>query len=146
MKLKLLVAALFVVALALWFPMAATSSGPITFTSPAAGAALSGTQAYVISGTITPIPTLPDNVFIAVNPQGSNLVFDVQEVSLASNGTFSYSTNVGGNSGWTPGTYVITVFDSYANLGTTTFLYDMSTNTTSSSSSVTSSNSTTMRS
>ena len=121
MKLKFLAVALIAVALALWFPMAASSSGPITFTSPAAGASLSGTQAYVISGTISPTPSLPDNVFIQVSPQGSTLVVDAQQVALANNGTFSYSTNVGGNSGWTPGTYIITAFDSYANIGTTTF-------------------------
>ena len=123
MKLEVLVVVLLV-ALMLGFPMAAGTASSITFTSPAAGTSLSGTQTYVISGTISPTPALPDNVVIEVTPQGSHDVLDAQTVRLSDNGTFSYSTNAGGNTAWTAGTYSITARDSYGTIGTISFVYE----------------------
>jgi|GEM_PF-5237129 peptidoglycan hydrolase CwlO-like protein len=102
---------------------AAAATGSITFSSPASGAPLSGQAIYTISGTISPTPTLPDNVFISVNQVGSSNVLDAQTVSVTGTGTFSYATNAGGNSAWVTGTYVITATDSNGATGTTTFSY-----------------------
>ena len=102
-------------------PMIATAAGSITFTSPAAGASYSGSQAYTISGTISPAPTQPDQVGLTVkNPSGQTV--DIASVSVSS-GSFSYSTAVGGTSAWVTGTYTITALDSYGATGTTTFSY-----------------------
>jgi len=95
--------------------MVTATSYTMTFTSPAPGTNYTGTQAYTISGTITPIPGQEDNVAITVHAQGSPLSLDEQNVPLVRNGSndyFSYATNVGGNSAWTPGVYVINATDS----------------------------------
>ena len=102
---------------------AAAATGSITFSSPTSGASIVGTASYTISGTISPTPTLPDNVFISVNQVGSSNVLDAQTVSVTGTGTFSYATNAGGNSAWVTGTYVITATDSNGATGTTTFSY-----------------------
>ena len=102
---------------------AAAATGSITFSSPTSGSSLSGQAGYTISGTISPTPSLPDNVFISVNQVGSSNVLDAQQVSVSATGTFSYVTNAGGNSAWVTGTYVITATDSNGATGTTTFLY-----------------------
>ncbi len=122
MKLRLLVIPLLL-ALALSPLAAAAATGSITFTSPSPGASLSGTQSYTISGTISPTPSLPDDVFIEVQPQGSSTVLDFSNVAVTASGTFSYTTNVGGNSEWVSDTYVITATDSNGATGTTTFEY-----------------------
>ncbi|MDG6913886.1 MAG: hypothetical protein JRN12_00210 [Nitrososphaerota archaeon] len=102
-------------------PMIATAAGSITFTSPAAGASYSGSQAYTISGTISPAPTQPDQVGLTVkNPSGQTV--DIASVTVSS-GSFTYSTAVGGTSAWISGTYTITALDSYGATGTTTFTY-----------------------
>jgi len=121
MKLQLLAIPLLV-ALIL-SPLAAAAAGSITFSSPVAGAAYSGQGAYTITGTITPTPSLPDNVNIVVTLQGQSTPLDVEQVSVAAGGTFSVSTLYGGNAAWVTGTYVITASDSSATTGTTTFTY-----------------------
>ncbi len=50
-------------------------------------------------------------------------MLDVADVAVMASGTFSYTTNVGGNSEWVPGTYVITATDSNGATGTTVFGY-----------------------
>jgi uncharacterized protein YoxC len=123
MKLQFLALPLLV---ALMFsPMlASATSGSITYSSPVSGATYTGVASYTISGTITPTPTLPDNVAITVTLQGgSPSPLDEQTVAVGAGGTFSYSTNAGGNAAWVTGTYVITAFDSNGATGTTTFKY-----------------------
>ncbi len=128
MKLQLLAIPLLL-ALVLSPLAAAAATGSISFTSPTAGSSFTGTASYTISGTITPTPTLPDNVFISVtNPAGA--VVDAQQVSAAAGGTFSYPTNVGASSAWSSGTYTITATDSNGATGTTTFKYTASVSTT----------------
>jgi len=106
--------------------VAAAANGSITFSSPTAGTALSGVASYTVSGTITPTPNLPDNVNIQVTEQGSSQVLDAANVAVGAGGTFTYSTNAGGNSAWTTGTYVISASDSNGATGTTTFTYKAS--------------------
>jgi hypothetical protein len=48
----------------------------MSYTSPSLGESLVGNQAYTISGTIYPIPALPDNVSIEVQLLGSSTVLD----------------------------------------------------------------------
>jgi trimeric autotransporter adhesin len=130
---KLQILALPLLAVLMLSPMLATaSSGSITFSSPTSGATFTGTQSYTISGTITPTPTLPDNVVITVTLQGgSPSPVDEATEAVSSTGTFSYSTNVGGSSAWITGTYLISAFDSYGTTGTTTFKYTSAPTTTS---------------
>ncbi len=122
MKLQLL-AAPILVALILSPMFAAAAAGTIAFSSPAAGSSFSNTGAYTITGTISPTPTLPDNVVITVTLQGSVSPVDEQTVAVGAGGTFSYATTYGGAADWTTGTYTITAFDSSAATGTTTFKY-----------------------
>jgi prefoldin subunit 5 len=123
MKLQFLALPLLV-ALMLSPMLASAATGSITFSSPSAGSSYSGTTAYTISGTITPTPTLPDNVVITVTLQGgSPSPLDEQTVAAGAGGTFTYSTNAGGSAAWVSGTYVITAFDSNGATGTTTFKY-----------------------
>ena len=115
------IAAVTIAVALLLVPMASSAAGSITFTSPAAGASYSGSQAYTIAGTISPTPTQVDNVGITVkNPSGQTV--DVGNVPVSSGG-FSYSTAVGGPSGWVTGTYTISAQDSYGASGTATFTY-----------------------
>jgi len=104
-------------------PMLAFAASSISFTSPAAGASYKGTQSYSITGAVSPIPTQPDNVFIAVkNPSGATV--DAASVSVSlSTGGFTYATATGGSSNWVSGTYTITATDSYGVTGSTTFAY-----------------------
>ena len=122
MKLQLLSIPLLVALLL--SPLAASAAtGSITFSSPATTFAPIGSTAYTITGTITPTPTLPDNVNIQVTEQGASGVFDATNVAVTAGGTFTYSTYAGGNSAWTSGTYVITATDSNGATGTQTFKY-----------------------
>jgi len=111
---------------------AAAATGSITFSSPAASTVYSGQGAYTISGTITPTPSLPDNVNVVVTQQGQSTPLDVETASVQAGGVFSVSTLYGGNSAWTSGTYVITASDSTGASGTITFTYHSSGTTTSS--------------
>jgi len=106
-------------------PMAASAvTGTVSFTSPTSGASYSGTQSYAISGSISPAPTLPDNVAIAVTNPGGQVVDFQQEAVQAGGSWTTYNTNVGGNPAqWTTGTYTITVSDSNGATGSTTFKY-----------------------
>jgi len=122
MKLQLL-AAPILVALILSPMFAAAAAGTIAFSSPVAGSSFSNTGAYTITGTISPTPTLPDNVAITVTLQGQVSPVDEQTVAVGAGGTFSYATTYGGAADWTTGTYTITAFDSNAATGTTTFKY-----------------------
>jgi trimeric autotransporter adhesin len=123
MKLQLLAVPLLM-ALILSPMFAAAATGSIAFSSPAAGSSFKMTSAYTITGTITPVPTLPDNVVITVTLQGgSPSPLDEQTVAVGAGGTFSYATNVGGSAAWVTGTYVISAFDSNGATGTTTFTY-----------------------
>ena len=125
MKLQLLSIPLLVALLL--SPLAASAAtGSIAFSSPATTFAPNGSTAYTITGTITPTPTLPDNVNIQVTEQGASGVFDATNVAVAAGGTFTYSTYAGGNSAWTSGTYVITATDSNGASGTQTFKYTSS--------------------
>jgi len=104
-------------------PMLAFAASSISFTSPASGTTYKGTQSYSITGTISPIPTQADNVFISVkNPGGATV--DAASVSVSlSTGGFTYATATGGSSNWISGTYTITATDSYGVTGSTTFAY-----------------------
>jgi len=126
MKLQLLAAPLLV-ALILSPMFAAAASGTITFSSPTAGTALSGTATYTITGAVFPAPSLPDNVVITVTLQnGSPSPLDETTVAVGAGGSFTYVTNAGGSAAWVTGTYVITAFDSNGATGTTTFTYTAS--------------------
>ena len=118
----------------------AGAAGTITFSSPVAGSSYSGTQTLVINGTISPNPTPPDELNIIVTQQGSSTPLIAQNVQVGPfTGIFTLTTNVGGNAAWTPGTYVITVSDSYGNGATTTFTYTGTGTTTTTTSSTTTS-------
>jgi archaellum component FlaC len=122
MKLQLLAIPLLLALLVSpFFAMAATES--VAFSSPTAGSSYSGTQAYTISGTISPAPTLPDNVAISVTNPNGQLVDQTSEAVQAGGSWTSYSTNVGGNSNWVSGTYTISVSDDTGPIGSTTFKY-----------------------
>jgi hypothetical protein len=115
------VAAVSIALALLLVPLASTAAGSISFTSPAAGASFSGSQAYTISGTVSPAPTQADGVGITVkNPAGQ--VVD-QDTAAVTSGAFSYSTAVGGTSSWTTGTYTISATDSFGATGSATFTY-----------------------
>jgi len=91
MKLQLLSIPLLVALLL--SPLAASAAtGSIAFSSPATSFAPVGSTAYTITGTITPTPTLPDNVNIQVTEQGASGVFDATNVAVGTGGTFTYST------------------------------------------------------
>ena len=119
---SLLVATGIIAALVL-SPMVAVAAGSITFTSPAAGTILKGTQSYSITGAVSPIPSQPDSVFIAVkNPSGTTV--DAADVAVSlSTGTFDYATATGGSANWVTGTYTITATDSFGAIGSATFSY-----------------------
>jgi hypothetical protein len=112
----------------------ATTTTPTTvgmsYTSPSLGESLVGNQAYTISGTIYPIPALPDNVSIEVQLLGSSTVLDSSIRAVTASGNFSYTTHVGEPHGWTSGPYLITVTDSNGLKATTTFEYEASATTT----------------
>jgi hypothetical protein len=112
---------------------ASTSATPtvgITFTSPTLGESLFGNETYTISGTIYPIPALPDNVSITVQLLGSSTVLDSSIQPVTPSGNFSYTTHVGGSHPWTLGPYLITATDSNGLKATTTFEYGTSATTT----------------
>jgi len=100
-------------------PLTANAAGIVTFTSPTAGATLSG--AYVISGTVSPAQTGPDQVFIKItNPSGA--IVNVYDTPATENtGAFSQSATTGSGSEWISGIYTITATDSYSATGSTTF-------------------------
>jgi len=100
-------------------PLTVFAAGTVTFTSPTSGSTVSGP--YTITGTVSPAPTLPDNMFIKVtNP--SNNVVDVADVPVTTGtGAFTYSTTTGTGSTWPSGTYTITGTDSNGNTGSSTF-------------------------
>jgi phage-related minor tail protein len=119
------IAAVSIAMALLLVPLATTASGSITFSSPASGASLKGSQSYTISGTVTPTPTQPDEVGIVVkNPSGQ--VVD-QDTATVTNGAFSYATAVGGSPAWVSGVYTITGTDSFGATGTTSFTYTATT-------------------
>ncbi len=64
-------------------PLVASAAGTIAFTSPTAGASYKDTQSYTISGTISPVPTQADQVFIQVKNPSSALV-DSASVTVSS--------------------------------------------------------------
>jgi hypothetical protein len=118
----LLIATALVLAL-IFTPLVAHAAGSITFSSPASGSAYKGTQAYTITGVITPAPGVADSAFITVkNPSGQTV--DATSASAnPSTGSFTYNTATGGSSNWVTGTYTITATDSYGATGSTTFTY-----------------------
>ena len=120
-----LIATALVLAL-IFSPLVAHAAGNITFSSPASGSAYKGTQAYSITGVITPAPGVADSAFITVkNPSGQTV--DAQSASVnPSTGGFTYPTATGGSSNWVTGTYTITATDSYGATGSTTFTYTAS--------------------
>jgi len=124
MKLQLLSIPLLVALLL--SPLAAAAAGSIAFSSPTSGTSYSGQGSYTISGTITPTPTLPDNVNVVVELQGTSTPLDVEQVSVQAGGVFSVTTLYGGNSGWVTGTMVISASDSTGASGSTTFAYTAS--------------------
>jgi len=123
MKPITLLVATGIVAALLVSPMVATAAGSISFTSPASGTTLKGSQSYSITGAVSPIPTETDNVFVTVkNPSGTTV--DAASVAVsATTGTFDYATATGGSGNWISGTYTITATDSFGATGTTTFTY-----------------------
>jgi len=73
MKLQLLAIPLIMALIA--SPMfAAAATGSITLSSPVAGSTISAGASYTIAGTITPTPTLPDNVFVEVTNTATGAV------------------------------------------------------------------------
>jgi uncharacterized protein YoxC len=117
-----LVAAAIALAIVL-APLSAAAAGSITFSSPVAGATYTGSQAYIISGYVSPAPNQVDQVNIQVtNPSGTPV--DAYSASVTpSTGAFFYSTAVGGSSYWVAGTYTIKATDSLGTTGSTTFTY-----------------------
>jgi hypothetical protein len=120
------IAAVSIAVALLLVPLATTAAtGSVTISSPAAGASYTGSQAYTISGTVTPAPTQPDEVGITVtNPNNQPVDRDTATVT---NGAFSYATAVGGTSAWITGVYTITAIDSFNATGTATFMYTSTT-------------------
>ena len=119
------VAAAMVVAALLLGPMASAATGTLTITSPAAGSSFKGSEAYTISGTVSPAPTGADGVSIVVsNPSGT--VVDQGNVPVT-NGAWSYSTAVGNTASpgeWPTGQYTITAMDTvYGASATVSFTY-----------------------
>jgi len=115
---------IFAVTLALLLtvaPLTASAAGTVTFTSPTAGAPLSGS--YTITGTVSPAPTTPDNLFIQVlNPSGA--LVNVYDTPVTINtGAFSQAATTGSGSQWTSGTYTIKATDTYSATGSTTFTF-----------------------
>jgi hypothetical protein len=113
-----------VLGLLLLVPIATVyAAGTITFSSPAPGSSFKGTQSYTISGTVSPAPGQPDNVFITVkNPNGKTV--DAASVPVnPSTGAFTYNTATGGSADWVSGTYTITATDSFGATGSLTFEY-----------------------
>jgi cobalamin biosynthesis Mg chelatase CobN len=90
-----------------------------------------GVQAYTISGSIYPTPTLPDSVNITVQLLGSSAVMDSSIQTVTASGTFSYTTHVGEPYSWTSGPYLVTAIDSYGLKTTMKFEYSASVTTTS---------------
>jgi methyl-accepting chemotaxis protein len=114
-------------AILLVLPLATVyAAGTITFTSPASGTSLKGTQSYTIAGTISPAPGQLDNVFITVKNPNGNTVDAANVPANPTTGAFSYNTATGGSSQWVSGTYTITATDSYGATGSTTFSYTSS--------------------
>jgi hypothetical protein len=126
MKTLSTIAAVSIAVALLLVPLVTTAAtGSITISSPAAGASYTGSQAYTISGTVTPAPTQPDEVGITVtNPNNQPVDRDTATVT---NGAFSYATAVGGTSAWITGVYTITAEDSFNATGTATFMYTSTT-------------------
>jgi prefoldin subunit 5 len=116
MKLQFLAIPLLVALLFSPLASAAAATGTISFSSPAAGAHYSAGTSYTIAGTITPTPSLPDNVFIEVTSQSTGTVVDATNVAVQAGGAFSYATAAGSN--FATGTYVITATDSNGATGT----------------------------
>jgi len=102
-----------------------------------------GVQAYTISGTIYPTPTLPDSVNITVQLVGSSAVMDSSVQAVTASGTFSYTTHVGEPYSWTSGPYLVTAIDSYGLKTTMKFEYSASVTTTTSTSTTTTTTTTT---
>lgn len=116
--------AIFAVSLAVLLtvaPLTASAAGIVTFTSPTAGAQVSGS--FTIAGTVSPAQSGADSVFIEVtNPNGSPVT--VADVPATPNtGAFSYATSTGSGTLWPTGTYTITATDSYSATGSTTFTF-----------------------
>ncbi len=116
---------------------ATTTTIGLAITSPAPGTSLVGDQAYTISGTIYPAPTLPDNVSITVQLMGSSTMMDSSTLAVTASGTFSYTTHVGQPHSWTSGPYLITAIDSYGMKTTMKFEYSASVTTATSTSTTT---------
>jgi hypothetical protein len=124
MRLQLLAVPLLVV-LSLTPLLAAAQTGSIAFTNPRPGESFYDFGPFLISGTISPAPLLPDNVSIAVALQGSSSgPIDQQTVAVGAGGAFSYLAPLIGLFVSASGTYVISATDSYGATGTTTFKYD----------------------
>ena len=103
----------------------AAQTGSITFTSPPAGASFYDFGPLNISGTISPIPMLPDNVSIALTLQGSpSGPIEQETAAVGAGGAFSYLAPLIGLFVSASGTYVISATDSYGATGATTFNYD----------------------
>jgi len=100
-----------------------STAGSITFTSPSSGSSFTGAQTVIISGTVSPTPSLPDSVFIDMTLLGSASPVVTTTQAVAASGAFSYTARVGGSPLWVTGTYVITATDSSAATGTITFQY-----------------------
>ncbi len=75
-------------------------------------------QNYKISGTIAPMPKLPDYVLIQVSEQGVPDDLDAETATVQPNGYFYYNATVGPS--WTSGTYLITAIDTYGATGNVT--------------------------
>ena len=121
-----------------------TIASSMTFTSPSPGKSFTSAQSYTISGTISPPPSLPDNVFIDVMLQNSSTLLDFSTQAVSASGTFSYTTSIGGSSAWVTGTYVIAAVDSNSVRGTMTFQYTAAASTSTTTSSSTSSTTSTI--
>jgi hypothetical protein len=88
-----------------------TSGGPVYSISVATNSlSYSATVPLIITGAVSPAPAVGTAVVLQItSPQFATVVYN-DNVTLASDGTFSFTVNIVANStGWVPGTYTLTV-------------------------------------
>jgi prefoldin subunit 5 len=97
--------------------------GATTVTVAAGAPSYLGAATITITGSVTPVPTVPTNVVLTItNPNGGVADYSSNAVSL-STGAYSYSIVAGGSANWNvPGTYTVTATVSSVS-ATTTFQY-----------------------
>src|SRR5215472_879797 len=93
-------AAALLAALVVLGPTVAYAATTVTVATGATS--YSGSATVTITGSVTPVPTVPTNVVLTItNPNGGIADVSSNVVSL-STGTYSYSVVAGGNPNWNP--------------------------------------------